>query len=400
LKDTKERILLASLELFARYGYDAASVSRIAEAVGLTKGALYRHFEDKAAILRAILARMEADDAAFAGRFALPTGEALDSSIERAPSDGTRDSSAKRAPSAGTLDSSMERAPSDGTRDSSTERATSDGTLDSSMERAPSDGTRDSSARRAPSGGTLDSSMERAPSDGTRDSSAKRAPSGGTLDSSMERAAQGKTLAPSVETTKIAARVGRFEPTTDASPSTAAGASGRSADAAALVAFARAMFAYWTEDAFASAFRRMLTVSQYTSPEMRALYRQYLADGPLAYCEDILKAAGHADARLKALRLFAPMTFLYALYDGEADHAETLRLADAHFSSMARELCSGFTIRKEGNSMEYPRSKNYETPELMAKIMGPNPVKLEEELMEGCLIPAGSVVCDLGSGQG
>ena len=160
----------------------------------------------------------------------------------------------------------------------------------------------------------------------------------------MERAAQGKTLAPSVETTKIAARVRRFEPPTDASPSTAAGASGRSADAAALVAFARAMFAYWTEDAFASAFRRMLTVSQYTSPEMRALYRQYLADGPLAYCEDILKAAGHADARLKALRLFAPMTFLYALYDGEADHAETLRLADAHFSSMARELRSGFTI--------------------------------------------------------
>ena len=318
MKDTKERILLASLELFARYGYDAASVSRIAEAVGLTKGALYRHFEDKAAILRAILARMEADDAAFAGRFALPTGEALDSSVERATSDGTRDSSMERAPS--------------------------DGTLDSSMERAPSDGTHDSSMERAPSDGTLDFSMERAPSDGTRDSSAKRAPSGGTLDSSMERAAQGKTLAPSVETTKIAARVGRFEPPTDASPSTAAGASGRSAGAAALVAFARAMFAYWTEDAFASAFRRMLTVSQYTSPEMRALYRQYLADGPLAYCEDILKAAGHADARLKALRLFAPMTFLYALYDGEANHAETLRLADAHFSSMARELRSGFTI--------------------------------------------------------
>ena len=344
MKDTKERILLASLELFARYGYDAASVSRIAEAVGLTKGALYRHFEDKAAILRAILARMEADDAAFAGRFALPTDEALDSSVERATSDGTRDSSTERAPSDGTLDSSMERATSDGTRDSSAKRAPSGGTLDSSMERAPSDGTRDSSAKRAPSDGTLDSSMERATSDGTRDSSAKRAPSGGTLDSSMERAAQGKTLAPSVETTKIAARVGRFEPPTDASPSTAAGASGRSADAAALVAFARAMFAYWTEDAFASAFRRMLTVSQYTSPEMRALYRQYLADGPLAYCEDILKAAGHADARLKALRLFAPMTFLYALYDSEADHAETLRLADAHFSSMARELCSGFTI--------------------------------------------------------
>ena len=34
------------------------------------------------------------------------------------------------------------------------------------------------------------------------------------------------------------------------------------------------------------------------------------------------------------------------------------------------------------------------------KIMGPNPLKLEEELLMGHQIPAGSVVCDLGSGQG
>ena len=50
--------------------------------------------------------------------------------------------------------------------------------------------------------------------------------------------------------------------------------------------------------------------------------------------------------------------------------------------------------------MEYPLSKKYETPSLMAKIMGPNPLKLEEELLLGHKIPAGGVVCDLGSGQG
>lgn len=50
--------------------------------------------------------------------------------------------------------------------------------------------------------------------------------------------------------------------------------------------------------------------------------------------------------------------------------------------------------------MKYPLSKKYNTPELMAKIMGPNPVKLEEELLTGHHIPARSVVCDLGSGQG
>lgn len=50
--------------------------------------------------------------------------------------------------------------------------------------------------------------------------------------------------------------------------------------------------------------------------------------------------------------------------------------------------------------MDYPLSKKYDTPELMAKIMGPNPIKLAEELLTGHRIPAGSVVCDLGSGQG
>ena len=36
----------------------------------------------------------------------------------------------------------------------------------------------------------------------------------------------------------------------------------------------------------------------------------------------------------------------------------------------------------------------------MAKIMGPNPLKLEEELLLDSKIPCGAVVCDLGSGQG
>lgn len=50
--------------------------------------------------------------------------------------------------------------------------------------------------------------------------------------------------------------------------------------------------------------------------------------------------------------------------------------------------------------MEYIRSKKYETKEWMSKIMGPNPIKLEEELLSQCKIPKGAVVCDFGSGQG
>lgn len=50
--------------------------------------------------------------------------------------------------------------------------------------------------------------------------------------------------------------------------------------------------------------------------------------------------------------------------------------------------------------MNYILSKKYDTEELQSKIMGPNPVKLEEELLLDNKIPEGARVCDLGSGQG
>lgn len=50
--------------------------------------------------------------------------------------------------------------------------------------------------------------------------------------------------------------------------------------------------------------------------------------------------------------------------------------------------------------MKYIKSEKYNTPKLQLKIMGPNPVKLEEELLIDSKIPECSVVCDLGSGQG
>lgn len=47
---------------------------------------------------------------------------------------------------------------------------------------------------------------------------------------------------------------------------------------------------------------------------------------------------------------------------------------------------------------EYEKSRKYDR--LMDKIMGPNPVKLCEELLDGAKIKPGDTVCDLGSGQG
>ena len=74
--DTKERVLRTALALFAQKGYEATSISDIAEAMGLTKGALYRHFDSKRAIFDGILRRMEQRDAQEARDHDLPEGPA------------------------------------------------------------------------------------------------------------------------------------------------------------------------------------------------------------------------------------------------------------------------------------------------------------------------------------
>ena len=74
MEDTRERILLTALRLFAADGYEAVSVSDIAGALGITKGALYRHYRSKRDIFDSILARMEARDTEQANAHALPEG--------------------------------------------------------------------------------------------------------------------------------------------------------------------------------------------------------------------------------------------------------------------------------------------------------------------------------------
>ena len=53
--NTKQEILEAALELFSVQGFEATSVSQIADAVGIRKASLYSHFENKQAILDALV---------------------------------------------------------------------------------------------------------------------------------------------------------------------------------------------------------------------------------------------------------------------------------------------------------------------------------------------------------
>ena len=53
--NTKQEILNAALDLFSVQGFEATSISQIANAVGIRKASLYSHFENKQAILDALI---------------------------------------------------------------------------------------------------------------------------------------------------------------------------------------------------------------------------------------------------------------------------------------------------------------------------------------------------------
>ena len=102
-----------------------------------------------------------------------------------------------------------------------------------------------------------------------------------------------------------------------------------------VIAYSEAMFRYWTEDAFASAFRRMLTLEQYRDCEMARLYSQYITGGPLKYMADLFRemtARGcwrEDDPMQLALEFYGPMTLLMAVADGP-DAADAVELLRAH----------------------------------------------------------------------
>ena len=85
------------------------------------------------------------------------------------------------------------------------------------------------------------------------------------------------------------------------------------------VGYSKSMFEYWTEDDFASSFRRMLTIEQFRSKEMQNLYQQYLVSGPAEYVKDLFKNMEIKNPEEKAVKFYANMFFYYSVYDGATD---------------------------------------------------------------------------------
>ena len=102
--------------------------------------------------------------------------------------------------------------------------------------------------------------------------------------------------------------------------------------------YSKSMFEYWTEDDFASSFRKMLSIEQFRSEEMQNLYQQYLVSGPASYVKDLFESMGITDAKIKADRFYAVMYFYYSIYDGAEDKEKVKAELVSAVNSMVKEF--------------------------------------------------------------
>jgi len=77
---TREALIAAARRLFTERGYEDVGTAEVVRAAGVTRGALYHHFGDKAALLDAVYARIEAESTERVARVVL--GSDLDSPLD------------------------------------------------------------------------------------------------------------------------------------------------------------------------------------------------------------------------------------------------------------------------------------------------------------------------------
>lgn len=110
-----------------------------------------------------------------------------------------------------------------------------------------------------------------------------------------------------------------------------------------LVEYSKSMFEYWTEDDFASSFRKMLTLEQFRNEEMQNLYQQYLVSGPAEYVKDLFKNMKIENPEETAVKFYANMFFYYSVYDGTSDKVKV----KCQFEHMLTEITE--EIRNSNN---------------------------------------------------
>ena len=109
------------------------------------------------------------------------------------------------------------------------------------------------------------------------------------------------------------------------------------------VGYSKSMFEYWTEDDFASSFRKMLTLEQFRNEEMQNLYQQYLVSGPAEYVKDLFKNMEIKNPEEEAVKFYANMFFYYSVYDGATDKTK----AKCQFEYMLDKIVEEMKIAEQ-----------------------------------------------------
>ena len=114
-------------------------------------------------------------------------------------------------------------------------------------------------------------------------------------------------------------------------------------------------FKFWTEDEFASHFRKMLTLEQYRSTEMAELYSQCIVAGPVAYMEDLFRelvkkgVLKKEDPRQLAIEFYAPFFLLVNMFDKTGEKEDLAEILSNH----TERFMKNHEIESGGESNEY-----------------------------------------------
>lgn len=116
--------------------------------------------------------------------------------------------------------------------------------------------------------------------------------------------------------------------------------------------FTIAQFEFWSEDDFASDFRKMLTLEQYRNSEMAELYSNCIIAGPVAYMEDIFREMikkgilKEADPKQLAVEFYAPLYLLVNISDRSSDKTRYMELLNNHIDRFIQYNAAG-DLRKD-----------------------------------------------------
>lgn len=106
--------------------------------------------------------------------------------------------------------------------------------------------------------------------------------------------------------------------------------------------FIEAQFRFWTENEFASNFRKMLILEKYRDPKIMALYQQCLVSGPISYMEDLFREMmgqgilDKSNPKQLALEFYAPFYLLISISDADADIEGAAKLLTIHINKFIK----------------------------------------------------------------